>query len=144
MQTFLPYPDFAESARVLDLLRLGKQRVETLQLLNALFVEGHGYRHHPAAKMWRGWEPALATYGLVICARWVELGRADTCAAKIEDRLGVAVPALDQLELPAWLGEPAFHAAHQSSLLRKDPDHYGPLFPGVPDDLPYVWPAGRY
>ena len=33
MQTFLPYPDFARSARVLDRKRLGKQRVETLQVL---------------------------------------------------------------------------------------------------------------
>jgi len=25
--------------------------------------------------------------------------------------------------------------------LRKDPAHYRPFFPDVPDDLPYVWPA---
>lgn len=36
MQTFLPYKDFAECARVLDDKRLGKQRVECLQILNAL------------------------------------------------------------------------------------------------------------
>ena len=35
MQTFLPYPDFHESAKVLDMKRLGKQRVEVLQLLNS-------------------------------------------------------------------------------------------------------------
>jgi len=28
MQTFLPYPDFARSAAVLDRQRLGKQRLE--------------------------------------------------------------------------------------------------------------------
>jgi len=26
-------------------------------------------------------------------------------------------------------------------LLRKDPEHYGPLFPGTPADLEYVWPV---
>jgi hypothetical protein len=36
MQTFLPYPDFAKSAAVLDNKRLGKQRVECLQILTAL------------------------------------------------------------------------------------------------------------
>lgn len=36
MQTFLPYPDFSASARVLDDKRLGKQRVECLQILNAM------------------------------------------------------------------------------------------------------------
>jgi len=30
MQTFLPYPGFADSARVLDRRRLGKQRGEAL------------------------------------------------------------------------------------------------------------------
>jgi hypothetical protein len=33
------------------------------------------------------------------------------------------------------------HRSHRSALIRKDPDRYGLLFPGVPDDLPYVWPV---
>lgn len=32
MQTFLPYPDYAESAAVLDLKRLGKQIIEACQI----------------------------------------------------------------------------------------------------------------
>ena len=36
MQTFLPVADFEESARLLDSPRLGKQRVETLQILRAI------------------------------------------------------------------------------------------------------------
>ena len=36
MQTFLPYPDFAKSAMCLDNKRLGKQRIECLQILKAL------------------------------------------------------------------------------------------------------------
>lgn len=36
MQTFLPYPNFVESAKCLDDKRLGKQRVECLQILNVL------------------------------------------------------------------------------------------------------------
>ena len=39
MQTFLPYPAFDLSAQVLDRQRLGKQRVETLQVLKALTIE---------------------------------------------------------------------------------------------------------
>jgi hypothetical protein len=42
---------------------------------------------------------------------------------------------------PAWLGDPALHRSHQSALLRKDPEFYGPRFPEVPNDLPYVWPV---
>ena len=48
MQTFLPYPDFVASARCLDRRRLGKQRVEVLQLLRALLVPGSGWANHPA------------------------------------------------------------------------------------------------
>jgi hypothetical protein len=36
MQTFLPYSDITESMRVLDNKRLGKQRVETYQIISAI------------------------------------------------------------------------------------------------------------
>jgi hypothetical protein len=150
MQTFLPYPGFIESARVLDKRRLGKQRVETIQVLRALTVAGYGWRHHPAAAMWAGYEEALVRYGLDICSVWCGLGNADTCAATLVADLthGTGTTAArtqkdlaDADEVPPWLGDEAFHRSHQSALLRKDPAHYRPFFDEVPDDLPYVWPA---
>ena len=39
MNTFLPYPSIQESAQSLDRRRLGKQRIETLQLLNSFVRE---------------------------------------------------------------------------------------------------------
>ena len=36
VQTFLPYPDFTQTARVLDWRRLGKQRAEALTILRCL------------------------------------------------------------------------------------------------------------
>jgi hypothetical protein len=69
VQTFLPLPDFAESAAVLDRQRLGKQRVEVLQLLGALTGQRPGWVNHPAARMWRGHERALARYGLAGAGR---------------------------------------------------------------------------
>jgi hypothetical protein len=150
MQTFLPYAEFAATARVLDKRRLGKQRVETIQVVRALTGADYGWRHHPAAAMWAGYEEALVRYGLDICAVWCELGNADTCATTLVADLtrgtGVAGPR-DQAELatagelPPWLGDQAFHHSHQSALLRKDPAYYRTVFPEVPDDLPYVWPA---
>ena len=38
MQTFTPYGDFEASLRVLDQKRLGKQRVEVIQIIRALTV----------------------------------------------------------------------------------------------------------
>lgn len=150
MQTFLPYADFTGTARVLDPRRLGKQRVETIQVLRALTVPGYGWRRHPAALMWTGYEEALVRYGLDICDHWCGLGHADTCAGTLVTDLagttGLRRPRSQGLlaaagELPPWLGDPAFHLSHRSALVRKDPGFYRPLFPDVPDDLPYVWPA---
>ena len=150
MQTFLPCPGFTDSALVLDAKRLGKQRVETIQVLRALTVSGYGWRHHPAAAMWAGYEEALVRYGLDVCAVWCGLGRADTCATTLVTDLAAgtglaSVRTRDELEsageLPPWLGDTAFHQSHRSALVRKDPAHYRPLFPEVPDDLPYVWPS---
>jgi pyrimidine dimer DNA glycosylase len=149
VQTFLPYPEFAATARVLDQRRLGKQRVEALQVLRALTVPGYGWRRHPAVRMWTGYEEALVRYGLEICRRWCGLGHRDTCAttlaADLRTATGVA-QARDQRrladagELPGWLGDPALHLSHRSALVRKDPAFYTPFFPDVPADLPYVWP----
>ena len=38
MQSFLPVPDFRESAKCLDMKRLGKQRVEVLILLKSILL----------------------------------------------------------------------------------------------------------
>ncbi|MGH9265344.1 MAG: MSMEG_6728 family protein [Acidimicrobiales bacterium] len=149
MQTFLPYADFARCAAVLDLRRLGKQRVETLQILRAITVPGYGWRHHPAAKMWKGYEEALGAYGLAVCREWCRRGHTDTCDLKIRQELaGLGITAVrDQAELeaagalPPWLGDEAFHRSHRSSLLNKDPEWYADVFTDVPPDLPYVWPS---
>src|SRR4051812_49619990 len=70
MQTFLPVADFAGSARLLDTPRLGKQRVETLQILRAIELPDYGWANHPAVLMWRGRSPALTAYGLAMARTW--------------------------------------------------------------------------
>lgn len=127
---------------------MGKQRVEGLQVVRGLTVPGYGWRHHPAVRMWTGCLEALGCYTLTCCEVWTGRGHADTVADTVrEDLRGAGVPEVrPQAELaragllPAWLGRSDFHRSHQSSLLRKDPEHYLPLFGPVPDDLPYVWP----
>ncbi len=149
MQTFLPYESFARSAEALDTRRLGKQRVEVLQIVRALTVAEYAWKHHPATLMWQGYEEALGAYGIEVVRAWRARGFDDTCEATIMEDLtaaGVQPPRTqDELAsegaLPPWLGDEAFHRSHQSSLLRKDPEWYGPRFPDVPADLPYVWPV---
>jgi hypothetical protein len=146
VQTFLPYPQFARSAAVLDAPRLGKQRVETLQVLRALELPDYGWANHPAVRMWRGRTPALVSYGLACVDAWTAPGRADSTRALIGE-FAPEVVGRPQEELaaeglmPGWLGDEQFHRSHRSKLLSKDPAFYRPVFgPGEPDDLEYVWP----
>jgi len=136
MQTFLPYADFVDSAKVLDRQRLGKQRVEAYQILRTLRGESNGWSHHPATRMWKEHTQALAAYGFVVCSEWIARGYKDNLRLYFAQRL--AQPKA--LVMPEWLGDEAFHLSHQSNLVRKDPQHYGAFFPDVPSDLPYVWP----
>jgi len=148
MQTFLPYSDFAKSARCLDRQRLGKQRVECLQILRTL-TYGGSWENHPAVLMWRGHKAALACYGINICMQWILRGYRDTCRGKILRFLPNKYRGLyssqvcvdyQLVDSPPWLGQRAFHASHQSNLLRKDPVWYGQWGWTVGVDLPYVWP----
>jgi hypothetical protein len=167
MQTFLPYPDFQESARVLDNKRLGKQRVECLQLLTGILgvtahmddngnhrqVDGDWvympvnapsrWLNHPASKMWANYGWSLGLYGLAVCVEWTNRGFKDTCRSKMTSALSDALDHGHKIgpNPPEWLGDEAFHLSHKSNLLRKDKEHYGKFWTDVPDDLPYVWPV---
>ncbi len=145
MQTFLPYEDFVRAATVLDGPRLGKQRVETLQVLRALELPEYGWANHPAVRMWRGRTPALVVYGLAVVEAWKARGHADSTDVLIAE-FAPEVAGCTQGDLagrdllPGWLGDGRLHLSHRSALVRKDPDFYRPLFGDVPDDLPYHWP----
>lgn len=149
MQTFTPYSDFEASARVLDAKRLGKQRVEVIQIVRALTVPGYAWTSHPAVLMWKGYEEALGRYGLTMCDVWLELGFGDTCAGTIvEDLRAVGISGIRSYAelaeagaLPPWLFQPELLRSHQSALVRKDPERYRAIFPDVPDDIEYFWPV---
>jgi len=146
VQTFLPYPDFRASAEVLDDKRLGKQRVETLQVMKALIVPGYGWQHHPVTAMWRGFRPALMVYQVATCEVWAERGFADTCREKTLLALAEAPADLASYEagdirMPPWLGRPEVNLSHRSKLISKAPEFYARRFPGDPGTLDYVWPV---
>lgn len=137
MQTFLPYPSFTRSAKVLDRQRLGKQRVETYQILLALSGKKSSWINHPAVKMWRGYENSLVQYGVAVCREWKRRGYQDTCLEKIRRLRNTKKRTIH----PSWIGKREFHASHKSNLIRKDKKHYGKYFPNASGDLPYVWPV---
>lgn len=136
MQTFLPYADFRQSAIALDYRRLGKQRVETKQLITAINGGSKGWVNHPAAVMWRGHVPALAVYGMVMCREWIDRGYKDSLLPYFTE---LVLNSNDNLDKPKWIGDARVHLSHQSNLVRKDPAFYRPIFGDIPDDLPYIW-----
>lgn len=150
MQTFMPYHSFIDSAACLDYRRLGKQRVECKQLLQALGVPVGGplnakpssWRNHPAARMWQGHEYSLAVYGIAVCDEWRRRGYRDTLRPQLQDAAWAVLRRGDEGGAPSWLGDEAFHASHRSNLLRKLPEHYSQFGWSEPNDLPYVWPIG--
>lgn len=138
MQTFLPYKDFYQSGKILDNKRLGKQRVEVLQMLNKIhgLTKGRGWTNHPCTKMWCETPNALVEYGLQICTAWIEKGYKDTCYEKIKKHFK---PNLTK-NMPDWLGREDLHTSHKSKLIQKNKEFYKHLWPEVPENLEYVWP----
>lgn len=116
MQTFLPYPDLRASCQALDSARLGKQRVETFQILRALTWPVYAWKQHPAVRMWRGFVPGLVAYGVENCEEWVRRGIADAVLPQLLAWSGGERP-LDPA-LPPWFGLAALHRSHRSALLR--------------------------
>jgi hypothetical protein len=142
MQTFLPYPDFERSAQVLDYRRLGKQRVEAQQILMIIIgaTDKQGWQNHPAVRMWRGHDMALALYRDVMIKEWIRRGYNNTMPFALDYKIADIVNVA-KADLPAWFGNDAFHASHRSNLLRKDSAFYGRYGWQESSDLEYVWPA---
>lgn len=139
MQTFLTYRSITLTAKSLDMRRLGKQRVETKQILTALENPKYGWQHHPATKMWRGHEYALAFYGYLICKEWISRGYKDSLSDFFFKKL-IDPNNQTPWEWPVWIDDERVYTSHRSNLLRKNPEHYRKYWPDEPDDLPYFWP----
>jgi hypothetical protein len=142
MQTFLPHRMFCQSAKMLDYRRLGKQRVEAKQILNALDPEYNkkGWKSHPAVLMWKGYEEALKYYANCMIREWIDRGYNNTMELYEVDS--------KQYELPPWIGNKEFHKSHRINLLRKDTEFYSEKFPEEAklstyeiEGYPYWWPT---
>ena len=125
MQTFLPYPSFQTSAEVLDYRRVGKQRIEALQLLKMIVGEERsGWWHHPAREMWQDYPSALCEYGMVFCWEWIGRGYKDTTLERYNALAQSYRLFSEPYEYPWWLGNADFHSVQRANLVRKKPDFY--------------------
>lgn len=133
MQAFLPYPNIPKSLECLDDKRLGKQRVEAMQIYNVLTVNKKArWRHHPAVLMWRRNIDGLAYYHNCCIREWKKRGFHNTMGY---------ISGFNSEDLPTWFGNERFHASHRSNLLRKDEEFYRKFGWKEPVDIEYVWPV---
>jgi len=151
----MPYQSFEASAAILDSKRLGKQRIENLQIVMALVDNGGlrgGWKAHPAARMWHGHLAWLVAYQQAICHEWIIVrGFKDSCWEKTLANLTRDPQASRDWETlssagshsdvprPWFLDSEVLRLTHRDNLVRKAPEiylkHFGPLL----SNLAYVW-----
>ena len=125
MQTFLSEYSFPASAQALDNKRLNKQLLEGRQILDAL-INHKGWVHHPATRMWAGYE--LALYEYLWAVREELRGRGikwQTNWSAIETLVYPLDPTYTQL--PDWWTGPErvnIVTTHRGRLYEKDPNSY--------------------
>lgn len=138
MQTFLPYPNYIRSVQSLDMKRLGKQRVEAMQIINILENKQStaGWKNHPAVKMWEGYLNSLKYYCNCCIDEWVKRGYKNTMAK---------YPVDHQNEDPWFIGNENFHRAMRARLIEKNEEFYLPKFTGDKgfNDGKYFWPVNE-
>ena len=135
MITFLPYPDFMRSAKVLDNQRLGKQRVEAVQVVRIILAKDSKFKYHPLTIMWNPFLHALCNYGMVVCEEWSDRGFVDHLWHEFYNAKQ-NVPLIR----PTWIGDNLLHSSHRSNLLRKNYSHYQKFGWTESIGLDYYWP----
>jgi hypothetical protein len=107
MFTFVPYADFAQSARILSTRHLRRQRVDALTLLTINSITPH-------ACLWIHHRGALILYYHAMIDEWERRGYKGGMPR-------FNMPA--SITLPSWLNTD-IHDKHQRLLLQLDPEHY--------------------
>ncbi len=148
VNTFILHPNLWVNSKLIDNTRLGKQRVEAMQILNTLQgSEKQGWCNHPAVKMWRGYEEFLKCYINSIITEWVNRGF---------DNNYPLIETINNPSKPWWWNKQAIHFTHQANLYLKMPHFYANTkarlnmkIPTIFDDedifnyytqIGYIWP----
>ena len=140
MQTFLPHLSVVDAIKILDNKRLGKQRVEAIQIASCLLEKETKWKNHPAVLMWKGYEDYLVLWYLWLTILLYEnRGFKNIKCLEHYSRLKKLVK-YENIKRPPWYNA-QFVERHQSNLLRKNKEYYSKYFPNVPDNLEYIWPT---
>ena len=142
MMTFIVVGDFILNAQLLDGMRLGKQRVEAMQILNILIAKlksqlpvgtKQAWVNHPIVKAWEGYIPALQYYTNCIILEFIKRGGDNNM-----ELYNIAEPIV----YPWWTQWERLQHSHRAMLLRKNPFFYSSKF-RAHDEYHlhgYIWP----
>lgn len=151
MQTFFTHENPKHTAKILDYKRLGKQRLETKQILTAIRQKKsgdiymidkngrerlRGWINHPCTDMWFDYEDYLCYYGYIMCKEWIRRGYNDSLKPFFKENM--TATSYDSMEKPSWVACNKLHTSHRSNLLVKNYDYYRNYF-NVPLGIEYVW-----
>ena len=142
MQTFITDFNMAQNAKNLDNKRLGKQRIEALQILDCLLAKKSRWKSHPAVKMWKGYEEYLLySYLTWVIDQWLRRGFKNNKCQDWYLKLQkiCKYPGVENIKKPKWLTK-EFIESHRSNLIRKNSEYYKSLFPNTKEGLSYIWP----
>lgn len=89
-----------------------------------------GYVYHPIIPMWFHHIPALLYYIKVHVDEFTHRGGSNR----------VNIPLDGVIVYPPWCSDADFLIRHRSNLIRKSPEWYTPIFPGIVGGMSYFWP----
>lgn len=133
MMTFIVCGDFILNAQLLDYRRLGKQRVEAIQILNAIYTHNK-WSNHPIVRSWTPFITALKYYTNCIIQEWINRGGKNNIPL-------FEIPKL--ILMPWWCKWDRLHQSHRAMLNRKNPFYYNDKFTLDKEYLSYgyIWPT---
>ena len=133
MNTFLPHPDYAISAAMLDNQRLGKQRAEVKAIYE--MCRNPRFATQPVVRTWRDHLWHLMAYGIACCDEWTKRGFEDNLKPFFE----FVQRGLPQGPKPEF--SKLFHATMRANLIRKYPMFYSRYKWTEQPMEGYAWPA---
>lgn len=153
MQTYLPYEDFKETARVLEVHDLATSISTSISILDCIHetVDGNEVdmvNRLPIVRMWRGREVVLVQYGETLLEEWYGRPSDERLAIDFmaeEDALALhmewATSGEYSMDRPRWTSDTNLHLAHRAELIRHDPPNYAHVWPDLNLDRAMFWPV---
>lgn len=148
VNTFCLDNDPKVCAKLLDYRRLGKQRVEAMQIIDAINSlesndEKVAWKNHPAVKMWmhsdtkiqKQYLNALKYYLNCMIDEWVNRGYKNEMKHK---------KVIEPVIMPWWFTNKYIQLTHKCSLMRKDEKYYSFLETDETKEnikYGYIWPS---